>query len=175
MGGGSSLLLHCEACGASYSAERYLNHHQRYSCNGSKQDIREVLDTAKDLWEARKRRRTEASAKTCSSESLQVRDMSNVNSMPVLTLVPRKPSPVIDSENQVAPVHSVALVPLPELEHDLGPPIAHRKPRRERRPPKKLADAATEAELDAIEQDILPESLTSLQGELQRGHCCRYR
>ncbi|KAH6913556.1 hypothetical protein BKA70DRAFT_1218483 [Coprinopsis sp. MPI-PUGE-AT-0042] len=61
--------LECAACGKVYTAPRFLQDHERKGCATSKRALSAILDKSKSLWEARKRRRLEASV-------LQVDDCS---------------------------------------------------------------------------------------------------
>jgi hypothetical protein len=49
----------CSDCGSSYTTSRHLDAHECQWCAGSKRGISKLLGQAKDLWEARKRRRLE--------------------------------------------------------------------------------------------------------------------
>lgn len=51
--------LQCAACGKTYTAPRFLTAHERQGCQPSKRALRNILETTKSLWEARKRRRVE--------------------------------------------------------------------------------------------------------------------
>jgi hypothetical protein len=48
----------CEDCGKQYPAPRFVVEHQRTRCTGTKRTFHAVLEGAREVWEARKRKRT---------------------------------------------------------------------------------------------------------------------
>jgi hypothetical protein len=56
----------CQNCGAHYNHPKHLDAHERERCSSSKRGLSKLLGRAKEVWEARKRRRLEQRQATAS-------------------------------------------------------------------------------------------------------------